>query len=112
MFVSARGRGGRLLEGCADAVNSANETGIFFFAFFFFRERQGNGEDFEGEMSERIKTNQGRTEEEERIEMKDEHHRLELFFFFFLGTTKKKEKKNSNKAVGSQLHWKMKKMRQ
>lgn len=106
MFVSARGREGRLLEGCTDAVNSANETGIFFM------ERQGNGEDFEGEMSERIKTNQGR-KEEESIEMKDEHHRLELFCFFFpRGTTKKKEKKNSNKAVGSQLHWKMKKMRQ
>lgn len=90
MFVSARGREGRLLEGCTDAVNSANETGIFFLTFFF-RERQGNGEDFEGEMSERIKTNQGRTEEEESIEMKDEHHRLELFCFFFpRGTTKKK----------------------
>lgn len=34
---------------------------------------------------------------------------LSFFVFFPRGTTKKKEKKNSNKAVGSQLHWKMKK---
>lgn len=36
MFVSASGREGRLLEGCADAVYSASETGIFFYIFFFF----------------------------------------------------------------------------
>lgn len=98
MFVSARGREGRLLEGCTDAVNSANETRIFF--NIFFRERQGNGEDLEGEMSERIKTNQGRTEEEESIEMKDEHHRLELFWVFFpRGTTKKRKRKTPIKPL-------------
>lgn len=98
MFVSARGREGRLLEGCADAVNSANETGIFFLTFFF-RERQGNREDFEGEMSERIKTNQGRTEEEESIEMKDEHHRLELFCFFFSERDNKKKRKKGKEKL-------------
>lgn len=100
MFVSARGREGRLLEGCAVTVYSASETGIFFYIFFFFfREWQGNGEDFEGEMSERIKTNQGR-KEEESIEMKDEHHRLELFCFFFpRGTTKKRKRKTPIKPL-------------
>lgn len=42
-------------------------------------------------MSERIKTNQGR-KEEESIEMKDEHHRLELFCFFFREGQQKKVK--------------------